>query len=175
MNTLDHYAKSTIKLKYYSRYVDDFVFVHQDKGYLKTLIPKLSIFLQNELQLTLHPKKIHLQDYKKSVKFIGAVVLPNRIYIANRTKGNFHSAIAKQNQIVQSRKPTKVKQEALLSSLNSYLGIMKPYQSFNLRKRMIFKNKEGLSGSWFNYVYLSGGIAKFVLKNKPKKRKANVG
>jgi len=35
---------------------------------------------------------------------------------------------------------------------------------------MIFKNKRGLSGWWFNYLCLSGGIIKFVLKNKPKKR-----
>ena len=35
---------------------------------------------------------------------------------------------------------------------------------------MIFKNKTGLSGWWFNYLYLSGGLAKFVLKKKPKKK-----
>ncbi len=170
MNTLDHYIKSTLKQKYYGRYVDDFVIVHGSKEYLKELIPHLSTFLQSNLQLTLHPKKIHLQHYKKGVKFIGAVILPNRIYIANRTKGNFHNAITKQNKVVQNRKPTKAEQEALLSSLNSYLGIMKHYQSFNLRKQMIFKNKNGLSGWWFNYLYLSGGIVKFVLKNKPKKK-----
>jgi RNA-directed DNA polymerase len=123
----------------------------------------------------LHPKKIHLQHYKKGVKFIGAVILPNRIYIANRTKGNFYNAIAKQNKVVQNRKPTKAEQKALLSSLNFYLGIMKHYQSFNLREQMIFKNKNGLSGWWFNSVYLSGGIDKFVLKNKLKKKSSRVG
>tara|TARA_B110000238_G_C16100679_1_gene428088 strand:- start:272 stop:1555 length:1284 start_codon:yes stop_codon:yes gene_type:complete len=170
MNTLDHYVKSELKLKYYGRYVDDFVIIHPNKEYLTELIPHLSTFLQSNVQLTLHPKKIHLQHYKKGVKFIGAVILPNRIYIANRTKGNFHNAIAKQNKVVQNRKPTKAVQEALLSSLNSYLGIMKHYNSFSIRKKMIFKNKDGLSGWWFNYLYLSGGIAKFVLKNKPKKK-----
>jgi RNA-directed DNA polymerase len=170
MNSLDHYVKSELKLKYYGRYVDDFVIIHPNKEYLKSLIPQLSNFLDYTLQLILHPKKIHLQHYKRGVKFIGAVILPNRIYITNRTKGNFYNAIAKQNQIVQNRKPSKEEQEALLSSLNSYLGIMKHYQSFNLRKQMIFKNKNGLSGWWFNYLYLSGGIAKFVLKNKPKKK-----
>ena len=170
MNTLDHYVKSELKQKYYGRYVDDFVIVHENKEYLKALIPHLSNFSLTTLNLKLHPKKIHLQHYKKGVKFIGAVILPNRIYIANRTKGNFHNAITKQNKVVQNRKPTKAEQEALLSSLNSYLGIMKHYQSFNLRKQMIFKNKNGLSGWWFNYLYLSGGIVKFVLKNKPKKK-----
>jgi RNA-directed DNA polymerase len=170
MNTLDHYVKSELKQKYYGRYVDDFVIVHPNKEYLKELIPHLSAFLFSSLKLTLHPKKIHLQHYKKGVKFIGAVILPNRIYIANRTKGNFYNAIAKQNKIVQKRKPTKAEQEALLSSLNSYLGIMKHYNSFSIRKKMIFKNKDGLSGWWFNYLYLSGGIAKVVLKNKAKKK-----
>lgn len=141
MNTLDHYIKSTLKQKYYGRYVDDFVIVHACKEYLKELIPHLSTFLQSNLQLTLHPKKIHLQHYKKGVKFIGAVILPNRIYIANRTKGNFYNAIAKQNKILENRKPTKAEQEDLLSSLNSYLGIMKHYQSFNIRKQMIFKKQ----------------------------------
>lgn len=170
MNTLDHYIKSTLKQKYYGRYVDDFVIVHENKEYLKALIPHLSNFLLTTLNLKLHPKKIHLQHYKKGIKFIGAVILPNRIYIANRTKGNFYNAITTQNKVVQNRKPTKAEQEALLSSLNSYLGIIKHYQSFNLRKQMIFKNKNSLSGWWFNYLYLNGGIVKFVLKNKPKKK-----
>jgi len=55
---------------------------------------------------------------------------------------------------------------AFLSSMNSYLGIMKHYKTYKLRKMMLFKN---LSGWWWNYVYLSGGIAKFVLRQKATK------
>jgi hypothetical protein len=40
---------------------------------------------------------------------------------------------------------------------------MKHYKTYNLRKKMLFKN---LSGWWWNQAYLSGGYAKFVLKNK---------
>ena len=171
MDSFDHFVKHDLGIRYYGRYVDDFLIVHHDKEYLKSLIPILLNFLFSTLNLTLHPKKMYLQHYSKGVKFIGVVINPNRIYIANRTKGTFYNAIQKQNKIVQHQKPTKAEQEVLLSSLNSYLGIMKHYKSFNIRKRMIFKNKTGLSGWWFNYVYLSGGIAKFVLKNKPVKTK----
>jgi len=163
MDTFDHYIKHDLGIRYYGRYVDDFVIVHNDKEYLKNLIPKLSEFLQSELQATIHPKKIYLQHYSKGVKFIGAVILPNRIYIANRTKGNFFNAIEKQNQIARNHKPTKEQQEAFQSSMNSYLGIMSHYKSYKLRKKMIFKN---LSGWWWNYVYLSGGICKFEIKIK---------
>lgn len=152
MDSFDHFVKHDLKIRYYGRYVDDFVIVHEDKEYLRNLIPKLSDYLQSELQTTIHPKKIYLQHYSKGVKFLGTVILPNRIYIANRTKGNFYNAIERQNQIARDHKPTKEEKAAFLSSLNSYLGIMKHYKSYNLRKRMIFKR---LSGYWFNHVYLS--------------------
>lgn len=167
MHQFDTFVTKELGIKYYGRYVDDFVIVHPDKDYLKSLIPQLSNFLLSTLQLTLHPKKIYLQHYSKGVKFLGTVIKPNRIYIANRTKGNFYNAIEKQNNIIQDHKPTKEDKAAFLSSMNSYLGIMKHYKSYKLRKKMIFKR---LSGYWFNHVYLSGGIAKFVLKVRPVKK-----
>ena len=142
---------------------------------MKNLVSKLSEFLRSELRATIHPKKIYLQHYSKGVIYLGAVIKPHKTYIANRTKGNFYNAIEKQNQIARNHKPTKEEQQAFQSSMNSYLGIMKHYKSYNLRKRMIFKR---LSGYWFNHVYLSGEIAKFVLKVRPVKknqRNANMG
>ena len=163
MDSFDHFVKHDLKIRYYGRYVDDFVIVHEDKEYLRNLITKLSEYLQSELQTTIHPKKIYFQHYSKGVKFLGTVILPNRIYIADRTKGNFYNAIEKQNQIARDHKPTKEEQQAFQSSMNSYLGIMKHYKSYKLRKTMIFKN---LSGWWWNHLYLSGGICKFEMKTK---------
>jgi retron-type reverse transcriptase len=167
MNTFDHFMKKELGIPYYGRYVDDFIIVHPDKEYLKSLLPTIADFLKNKLQLTLHPKKIYLQHYTKGVTFLGTVIKPNRIYIANRTKGNFYMAIQKQNEIVKQHKPDKEAQAIFLCSMNSYLGIMKHYKTYNLRKKMLFKN---LSAWWWNYVYLSGGYAKFVLKNKTTNR-----
>jgi retron-type reverse transcriptase len=175
MHHFDAYVTKELGIKYYGRYVDDFVIVHQDQDYLKLLIHQFSDFLFSTLQLTLHPKKIYLQHYSKGVKFLGTVIKPNRTYIANRTKGNFYNAIDKQNRIVRDHKPSKEEKAAFLSSMNSYLGIMKHYKSFNLRKEMIFKN---LNGYWWNHVYLSDGIAKFEMKVKSVKknqRNANMG
>jgi len=99
LNDFDHYIKEVCKIKYYGRYVDDFVLVHPDKDYLKSLIPHFSGFLQSNLQLTLHPDKIYLQHYSNGIKFLGVVIKPYRTYIAKRTKGNFYQAIEKQNKI----------------------------------------------------------------------------
>jgi len=127
MNIFDQYVKNEFGIRYYGRYVDDFIIVHPDKEYLKSLIPQLSNFLLSTLQLTMHPKKIYLQHYSKGVTFLGAVIKPNRIYIVNRTKGNFYLAIQKQNIVVSNAKPDIAAQSDFLSSMNSYLGIMKHY------------------------------------------------
>lgn len=167
MNAFDHFIKNKLGIRFYGRYVDDFIIVHSNKEYLKLLIPVISNYLNDELNLKLHPKKIYLQHYTKGVKFLGTVIKPNRVYIANRTKGNFFSAIQKQNQVINyRRKPNRDDQSAFLNSMNSYLGIMKHYRTYNLRKRMLYKH---LNGYWWNHIYLSGGIAKFVLKRKPVK------
>ena len=163
MNIFDHYIKHDLGIRYYGRYVDDFVLVHQDKAYLKSLIPVLKNYLQMQLQLTLHPDKIYLQHYSKGVQFLGTVIKPRRIVMAKRTQGNFYEAIKKQNEVVKDHKPDKEQQAAFLSCMNAYLGIMRHYKTHKLRKRLLFTH---LSARWWNTVYLSGGIAKFVLKQK---------
>lgn len=162
LNGFDHYIKRELGIRYYGRYVDDFVLVHESMAYLQLLIEPIRDFLLKQLNLTLHPAKIYLQHYSKGVKYLGVVIKPHRNYIANRTKGNFYRAVAKQNAIARDHKPTKDEQHAFLSSMNSYLGILKHYKTYKLRKNMISKH---LSGWWWNYVYLSGSN-KFVLKQR---------
>ena len=74
MNEFDHWVKKELGIKHYGRYVDDFVIIHPDKDYLKSLIPQLSNFLLSTLQLTLHPNKIYFQHYSKGVQFLGTII-----------------------------------------------------------------------------------------------------
>ena len=163
MDSFDHYIKHDLGIKYYGRYVDDFIIVHEDKSYLKNLISTLGNFLDKELHLTLHPKKIYLQHYSKGVPFLGTMIKSGRIYIGKRTKSNFYQAIQKQNAVVLHGKPTREEKLRFQSSMNSYLGIMKHYNTYKLRKKMLLKN---LSAHCWNHIYLSGGYAKVVLKKK---------
>jgi RNA-directed DNA polymerase len=166
MNHFDQYLKKELSVSLYGRYVDDFVIVHPDKEYLKSLIPQLSNFLLSTLQLTMHPKKIYLQHYTKGIKFLGTIIKPNRIYIANRTKGNFYNAIQKHNKVVEIAKPTKSELNSFLSSMNSYLGIMKHYRTYSLRKKMIVKH---LHFWWWNNVNITPEITKFVVNKRTTK------
>jgi RNA-directed DNA polymerase len=163
MNSFDHYIKSKLGTRYYGRYVDDFIIVHKEKDYLTSLIPVIKEYLNADLQLTLHPNKIYLEHYRKGVQFLGVVIKPGRTYIASRTAGNFKAAIEKQNNIARMGKPSITQQSTFLSTMNSYLGIMKHYNTYWVRKEMIYDN---VCAWWWNLTYLNASALKFVMKIK---------
>lgn len=138
MNEFDHFVKKELRIKYYGRYVDDFILIHENKEYLKAIIPILSNFLHSTLKLELHPNKIYLQHYTKGVKFLGTIIKPYRIYISSRTKNNFYQSIQHWNKRIREKKElTKEELELFISSMNSYLGIMKHYNTYNVRKKLL--------------------------------------
>lgn len=163
LNALDHFIKHDLGLRYYGRYVDDFVLVHPNHDYLKSLISRIADFLQSTLKLTLHPRKVYLQHYSKGVHFLGVIIKPYCIKSGKRMKGNFYNAISHHNEIAQARRPTKEEQAAFLCSMNSYLGIMKHYNTYGLRRKMLIKH---VSVWWWNLMYCSGGCAKLVFKQR---------
>ena len=175
MDSFDHYIKHDLGIRYYGRYVDDFVIVHNDKEYLRSLVPQLSTILLSTLKLNLHPRKIYLQSYEKGVQFLGVVIKPHRTYIARRTKGNFYKTIIFWNNFIKANRAnsrwlfepagaaalSRRNLALFLSSMNSYLGTMKHYDTYKLRKKMLIQN---LSPYFWNYVYISGGYCKLVPK-----------
>mgnify|MGYP001363077297 FL=1 len=166
MSSLDHFVKHDLGIRYYGRYVDDFVLVHTQKNYLKSLIPIISKFLKTDLHLKLHPKKIYLQHYSKGVNYIGGFIKPNRIYVSKRTKGNFYEAIHKQNKLIENTtNPSKAEKLLFLSTMNSYLGILRHFKSYKLRKLYI---SIVLSKKWFTYFTMNTNFAKFVEIKTPK-------
>ena len=151
-------------IRYYGRYVDDWVIVHPDKTYLLSLIPRLNKVLEEQLRLNVHPRKIYLQHYTKGVTFLGAVIKPERIYIKNRTKGNFYYRIRQwNNRIVEKKKLDEQELLSIQSTVNSYLGLMKHYQTYNIRKKMLSQH---LSVYYLNHFYISGGYSKLVRKKR---------
>jgi hypothetical protein len=106
---------------------------------------------------------MYLQHFSKGVKYLGAVIKPYRIYIANRTKGNLFASLSQHNQVARNHKSTEEEKEAFMSSINSYLGIMKHYNTYNIRKSML---KENISGWWENYFTIGKNYEKLEYKVK---------
>jgi len=89
LNDFDHFVKENLKIKYYGRYVDDFVLIHQDKEFLISQIPIIREYLAETVNLKLHPKKIYIQEVKHGVEFLWAKIYPYCIQRGKRTIRNF--------------------------------------------------------------------------------------
>jgi len=156
LNDLDHFVRSLSGMKFYGRYVDDCILVHTSGYYLKGIIPYIRGYLHNELGLTLHPKKIYLQPCCKGVKFLGCFIKPTHTVTNHRTIKNFKHRLFWANKLVVDHKPSKREVERFVSSVNSYLGIMKHYKTFE-KRWMLLENH--ISTLWKKHIKVS--IARF--------------
>lgn len=104
MNEFDQFVKRDLKVKYYIRYADDFVILHEDKKYLEKILPAISEFLEKELKLSLHPKKVSIETFSSGVDFLGWVNFPHHRTLRTSTKKRMLKNIAKnpKNEAMQS-------------------------------------------------------------------------
>lgn len=98
--------------------------------------------------------------------FVGAFILPGRIYVSNRVVGNTYNAVRKFNRIAENGF-AEAYVEKFVSTMNSYYGLMKHFATYNIRRKIAAM----LLPEWWEYVYIEGHFEKFVLKNKYNHRK----
>lgn len=162
LSDLDHYIKRTLKIKYYGRYVDDMVFVHNDKKRLEEIVP----LLQDELiklGMQIHPNKIVLVSSDEGIQFLGQCIKPYRCYINNRTKNNFYYAIQRVNHDMTELAELNWQQLCdIRAILNSYLGIMKHAHTYYLRKAMLNK----LCRRFYDFFTISENMNKVSIKKE---------
>lgn len=140
LSVFDHYVIEELGFKYYGRYVDDFFIIDKSKEKLLNSIEKIRSKL-SEIGVILHPKKLYLQHYTKGIKFIGHIIKFDRIYVGNRTKGNFYQIIMNKTKLFEKDVITYKELLDFVSSINSYLGFMVHCNSFKIRKKMLSHDK----------------------------------
>jgi retron-type reverse transcriptase len=84
LNELDQYIKHELQIKYYIRYVDDFIIMVDDKKLLETYKDKINLFLQERLSIGLHPEKTKIYSMIEGVQFLGLRIFPNHKLLAKR-------------------------------------------------------------------------------------------
>ena len=133
MNEFDQFIKHILKVKYYARYTDDFIIVSTDKTYLEDLIISIQDFLQNNLHLNLHPKKVHIIKYNRGVDFLGYVILPEHIKLRTNTKQRI---LRKLKETVGRYKRGEISELRLHSSLQSYIGVLSHANGYKLSQEL---------------------------------------
>lgn len=128
LNDLDQFVKRKLKVKFYGRYIDDLVMVSRDIDFLNECFEEMKCFVQEKLDVEFHPNKTIKNNIDKGINFCGQIIKPYRKYIRNRTKESLKSVINKQY---------KLNHKDFKCSLNSYLGILKWSNCYNLKKNLV--------------------------------------
>lgn len=125
LNDFDHFVRDSLGVRYYGRYVDDFVLIHADKNFIKSCIPSIRSYLYDALRLTLHPNKIYLQPVAHWVPFLGAVIKPYRTYIQKKTIGSFYRKIHDSHGVLSR------------SMVDSYVWLFSHYKSYRITQKLL--------------------------------------
>ena len=121
MNEFDQFMKHTLRIRRYIRYTDDFVIVDSEEERLEGLITVIQKFLDEELRLNLHPRKIILRTFHSGIDFLGYVLLPHHRSLRTRTKKRMFRKLKIR---VASFKAGAGSEASVESSLQSYLGVL---------------------------------------------------
>ena len=161
LNDFDHYIRNTLGYPHYGRYVDDFFIMSKSSRDLRATLILIRQYLQDNFLLKIHPKKIVFQHYTKGMNFLGAYIMPYRIYIAHRTKTNFAKKLHYLSTHLKDKTGLSFQSIVYLRSLiNSYLGLLMHYKTYRLRYKLILNPS---ACSLFRLGFFDGKLSKFFI------------
>ncbi len=134
LNELDWFVKSTLKAKYYIRYVDDFVILESDRRKLELYKKRINEFLKNKLNLQLHKDKSKIFKLGDSINFLGF-----RVFY-------YHKLLKKSNlrkmrttfKILEGRyNHQEIDYDELYDFLEGWIAYTKNANTYKLRKKIL--------------------------------------
>ncbi len=132
MNEMDQFVKHQLGHRYYYRYVDDLVILHQSADRLNYDFSLMNQFLQDHLKLEFHPFKKQLGLVHQGVDFVGFIHKPFRRYVRSRTLNKMKSTVNLWRK--RGTKYNCFEVERLRATMNSYLGMAKWGSTYKTRK-----------------------------------------
>jgi len=132
LNDLDYFIKHILKARYYIRYVDDFIILHNSREQLKVWKREIDRFLREKLRLELHPQKSSIGSLSNNIDFVG---FRNYWHFKLLRKRNLRKMLFR----IEQYKEGEISKEKLLESFNGWNAYAKWANSFKLRKQVVKK------------------------------------
>ncbi|MCX6726429.1 MAG: reverse transcriptase/maturase family protein [Candidatus Shapirobacteria bacterium] len=136
LNELDHFIKDRLRLRWYARYMDDFLVIHPDRVYLKQLCDQINIFLKDTLHLSLHPKKLTIKNVSDGVPFVGYRIFYDHVLIRGNTLRRIEKNYRSKTKQLKNGRFTEEKLDQTKASITGHL---KHANSYGLTKKIFSK------------------------------------
>ena len=134
LDKLDQFVKNKLRAKYYIRYVDDFVILHNSKNQLTSWKNEIDKFLRKNLEIELHPDKSQILKLEKGIKFLGFRFFPNHRLLR---KSNMNHFERKFNQMKIQFKEGILTRDKSIEKLEGWIAYAKHGNTYNYRKKII--------------------------------------
>ena len=136
LNELDQFVKHKLKAKYYLRYVDDFVVLHNSKELLENCKEQINNILKNELKIELHPDKSKIIPLLKGISLLGFRTF---YYHKLLRKSNLKKFLRKLAELKEKLNLCLITEDDLAESVQGWVGYAMHGNTYSLRKTL-FKN-----------------------------------
>ena len=130
LNYLDHIIKERLRVKYYLRYMDDFLIIENDKRKLHRILREVQRIVEGEMNLKLNPKT-RIYAASKGVDFAGYRIFTTHILPRKR---NIKAAKIRFKNLSYKYKWGRASLEDAQTRVASFLGYVKHCQSHNTTK-----------------------------------------
>jgi len=132
LNELDYFVKHDLRIKFYIRYVDDFMILHESKEKLRDLKEQINNFLKVKLKIELHPQKSRIIPLLKGIDFVG---FRNFYYYRLLRKRNIRSM----EQKLKLCKDDMIRFGSILDSYKGWQAYAKWGNTYKIRKKIKYK------------------------------------
>lgn len=102
LNELDQFVKHDLEVKYYIRYVDDFVIFSRSSKDLENYKLMIDDFLHQRLDLELHPDKSRILKLDKGVGFLGFRIFYHHKLLQRKNMRKFQNKIRKMKLLYEN-------------------------------------------------------------------------
>ncbi len=138
LNELDHFVKENLRVKYYVRYMDDFIFLVETKEEAIKILEHVSLFLRDNLKLELNSKSSYFKN-KKGINFCGYRIFETHILLRKRFKKKTVKNVKLWKKL---KRDNRLNYKKFLLSFNSFKGHASHANSYNYIKKLEDKVNE---------------------------------
>ncbi len=133
MNELDQFVKRTLKIKYYTRYMDDFIILAKTKKDCIYLKKQIENFLNLNLHLSLN-KKSRYYPYSMGVNFCGYRIFTTHRLLRLNSKKKIKKSVKHWNYLYKTH---QLNVFYTLQSMNSWIGHSSHCNCYKLQNKIL--------------------------------------
>lgn len=144
LNELDQFVKHHLKARYYIRYSDDSVLLHEEEERLKKWKEEIGEFLKDKLRLELNGRRQKSGPISNGIDFLGYIVRPDYLLVRRRVINRLKARLMRyQKRLKKDKDNCRVLiydppvLEKVMNSWASYMAHLDMASTYRLRIKLL--------------------------------------